>query len=423
MIRGHLKWCLGLLALISSSIIYASKVYDQANIFTDNGEASLSQYHQRLLEKHDIDYRILTTTTEENLSLYTNQAFRQLHIGTSSKTGRGLLLVLDPVQNQVRVEVSTSLEPIYTDSFIAYLQTRQMVPYFAKGHILTGILATSEMIFTRAQEAERGMEFLPPSRATSVGGGAQTAANIGAGQQAIANYKSRKTVRVNTNNLTPTEIVGLYHQAMKNRDARSDLDIYSKATRETMKHWVMTAAQMDNIAKTFSSCEQDKERILLKLAVVRYRVEQRQCSPYFLIFEEEAWRLDLASMTSLIGFNHNNEWHLMPGVYNYYGFGFGDWTFDEYRYPHPLNAKKLRWKMSVITMYDKKTYVDWVKPGGAAYRLGFRYGDQIVSWMGQTVINHDRVFPLMNQSRPGEKIWAVIHRGGVPVRLNGIMPP
>lgn len=414
--------CLGITAFF---LLYKNPetwVYDKASIFSESERQALDQYHQKLLEEHDIDYRILTVATSEKLSLYSYKAFQQLNVGTASTNGRGLLLVLDTSQNQVRLEVSTSLEPIFTDSFIAYLQSRQMVPYFTRGEIPSGLLATTEMIFSRAQEAEKGMEFMPPSQAISVGGGAETDANIGAGENAIPKYKTRQTLLQNTEGLTPTEIVNLYHQAMKNRDARSDLEIYSTKTRELIKSWAMTAGQMDNIAKTFANCTQQKQFIMLQLAVVRYGVEQRQCSPYFLVFEAGAWRLDFSTMYSLIKFNHNNQWHFKKNAVNLYSFGFGDWQFDKHRYPHAIDPSRLRWQFTVKTMYDQNTYVTWVNPDGPAHQLGFEYGDQIVSWVGETGFDYKTIIPLMNKLKPGDSFRAVVKRGGIPVQLSGVAP-
>jgi len=420
------KVILGVIAALAVAFFAmtgSQTLYDNLGIFTEQEQLSLTQYHQKLLEGYDIDYRILTDKVDGDLGLYANAAFRQLKVGESSKAGKGLLLVLDPNQNQVRLEVSTALEHVYTDSFIAYLQNRQMVPFFASGQVANGILATTEMVFTRAQEAAQNKDFMPPNKASSAGGGAQTEANIGAGESGLPKYQSQKTIIGDTDGLTPTQVVEAYHQAMQNRDASADLPIYSKESQQLIKQWAMTPAQMDNVAKTFAKCRIDEALILLDLAAVRYDVKQRQCSPYFLLYEDGAWRLDLAAMFSVIQFNHNNYWHLKPKTHNPYGFAFGGWTFDKNRYPHMANPEKLRWAMSVQAMYDRNTYISWVAAGGAGEKAGFQYGDQLVSWMGNKEINFRNIFSLMNQSEPGEKVWFTVIRDGKEMRLEAIAPP
>jgi uncharacterized protein len=89
-----------------------------------------------------------------------------------------LLLVIDTELDRVRLEVSTSLEGVYTDAFVAYVQNRQMVPFFQSGRVADGIIATTELIVVRAQEAEAGNDFSPAMPARSMGGGATAPAGI-----------------------------------------------------------------------------------------------------------------------------------------------------------------------------------------------------------------------------------------------------
>lgn len=401
------------IAIFRCQSFSADTVYDHANLFSEDNVAWLSSYHQKLLEEYDIDYRVMTINKSYhagNLELFTNKMFREIKAGNLSKSGKGLLLVIDADNDKVRIEVSAALEAVYTDSFIAYIQTRQMVPFFTSERIVDGILATTELIFARAQQASQNKEFMPPTDAFSSGGGAQTDARIGAGSKNNPEYQSKITdiSEEKIKSLTPTQVVALYIQAMQNRDARPDLSIYSRQSRDVLKQWTMTPAQMDNISRTMKSCTQDAERILLKLAVVRYNVEQRQCSPYFLIFEEGVWRLDFATMQSLIKFNHNNLWHFTPQTYNPYGFAFGDWRFDENKYPYPRNNIKFRWEITYNTMYDGNLYITYVGKDSPAEKFGFKYGDQIISWMGQENFDSDNIIHLMNRSKPGEKIRATV---------------
>ncbi|WPL19718.1 hypothetical protein Thiowin_04860 [Thiorhodovibrio winogradskyi] len=75
-----------------------------------------------------------------------------------------------------------ALEPIFTDTFAAYVQQRQMVPFFQSDRVLEGILATTELLYSRALAAQAGENFDPRKLdAASSGAGAQTAARIGEG--------------------------------------------------------------------------------------------------------------------------------------------------------------------------------------------------------------------------------------------------
>jgi uncharacterized protein len=93
---------------------------------------------------------------------------------------------------------------------------------------------------------------------------------------------------------------------------------------------------MDNVARTYRGCTVDRVRIRSDAAVVRYRIEQRQCAPYFLRREDDAWKLDLTALSSVIRFNHENQWRFQPPLPDDYGFAFEDWRIDRNGFPHAL---------------------------------------------------------------------------------------
>lgn len=122
---------------------------------------------------------------------------------------------------------------------------------------------------------------------------------------------------------------------MSQRNLRPDLDIYSADTRAMLKGWVMTAAQADNQAKSLQQCRplgvqfsDDRE-----LAVIRYPIRERSCNPWFMVFENGAWRLDLTMMQKAIRFGRSNAWHFASGVHHPYQFAFADWEFDKNGFP------------------------------------------------------------------------------------------
>lgn len=394
-------------------------VQDSTSLLSDRQKQHIAQYHNAMRDNHDIDLRVAihNNTGDINKAAYT--LFQNENIGDLSQSGRGLLLLIDPAQDEVRLEVSTSLEPVYTDAFVAYIQNRQMVPFFNANRLADGILATTEMIVTRAQDAHNGKEFLPPSDTTkSAGGGATTTAGIG--ENTAPAYSSKET-EIPTNGQTPQEIVQTYIQAMANRDARPDLPIYSQAAQKMMRDWVVTPAQMDNLARTYQNCTYDGTYTLGGLAVVRYQVEQRQCSPFFLHWENGGWKLDLQLMSSLIRFNHNNAWRF-SGQRHPYGFAFGDWSFDRNGFPHAMKTKKLRWQLSTQTM-GEYTYVTWVGDGSPAEQLGLRYGDAVLDWNGQAVTTAGQLIRMMNQANPGQTVTAKIRRNHNLMTLETQAPP
>ncbi len=307
-----------------------SSVVDRAALLAAAERDQIAAYHARLLEDYDIDYRVLTAPATGDIERLSHAQFGELRVGGASRSGRGLLLVIDPAGDRVRLEVAAALEGIYTDGFVAYLQHRQMVPFFEAGRVADGILATTELIFARAAEATAGRAFDPATAdAFSLGGGASAAARLGRGHEPTPTPAGQAAPGA-----TPAATVTAYLEAMRARNGRADLDLYSRATQSLLRSWTMTPAQMDQIARAYHDCTGRETRVGPgeRRAVVRYRVEQRQCAPWFLVREAGAWRLDLASGQHAIRFNHRNEWRL-AGPADDYDFAFQDWRFDRNGFP------------------------------------------------------------------------------------------
>ena len=311
----------------------AIQVDDRAMLFSESQRTRIGQYHAALRDAHDIDYRVLAVNDGGDIDWRAHRYFADAGVGELSANGRGLLLVIDTELDRVRLEVSTSLEGVYTDAFVAYIQHRQLVPFFQTGRVADGILAATELIVTQAQDAGAGRAFAPPMPTTSMGGGAATAVGIATVDDAAEQYKEQ-THEIDVSGSVPLEVVEAYHQAMANRDARTDLPFYSADTSRMLRNWVVTPAQMDNVVRAYQNCRTDGVRIRAELAVVRYRVEQRQCAPYFLRREHGEWKLDLGAASSSIRFNHENHWRFQTPLTHEYRFAFQDWRIDGSGVPH-----------------------------------------------------------------------------------------
>lgn len=308
----------------------APRVADLAGLLNDRDEDRISRFNAYLLSDHDIDYRILIQRNIDDINRYAASYFHERKVGAASNSGRGLLLVLDPEADEVRLEVSYALEPTYTDAFVAYIERRQMTEFFAANRIADGILATTELLITRATNAAKGLD---PSTegwaAASGGGGAKVDARIGEG----SSPRRRDDVDIGAG-ASPREILAQYRQAMDDRNNNPELSIYSGETRAMLSQRVMTPAQMDNVAQSLRKCQPEKLLYTENRAVLRYPIEERTCSPYFFLREDGQWRLDFTVMINAIRFGRNNEWRVVPGYAGPYGFAFADLQFDRNGYPY-----------------------------------------------------------------------------------------
>jgi len=194
---------------IKKSII----IVDDAGVLLDNQKfmKMYREYNSELLKNYDIDFRVVTTVSEEDINTFANKAFAVLQQESRSKSGKALLLVVNTMQDKVRMEVSTALEPIYTDAFVSYVERKGMVPYLREYKIADGIYMMTELAYDRAVEASAGREWMEPMESRSIGGGARTKAHIG-----IADPDAKKGDAVSAESTdTPQEVMQRYLKALR----------------------------------------------------------------------------------------------------------------------------------------------------------------------------------------------------------------
>ncbi|MDC0662925.1 TPM domain-containing protein [Marinobacter sp. SS21] len=306
-------------------------VADRVGLLSDDDQAKIAEVHHFLLQDLDLDYRVVIDRDLGDIDLFAADYFRDQDVGTPSHSGRGLLLVLDVSANQLRLEVSHALEPVYTDAFTAYIEHRQLTEFFAANRIADGVLATTELLVTRATNAAAGLD---PSTegwsAGSGGGGARMAARLGEGQ---AERSTEHLEHGSAASLQDT--LERYRTTMVNRNNNPALAIYSRVTRDLLAQRVMTPAQMDNVARSLRECGIDSSFRSGNRAVLRSPIAERTCPPYFFVREDNQWRLDFTVMIEAIRFGRNNQWRLVPDYAGPYQFGFLDLRFDQNGYPYP----------------------------------------------------------------------------------------
>ena len=304
-------------------------VEDEAAVLAVDQRKRIAEFHDLLLQDHGIDYRVVTLRDAGDINAAAARKFAALSTGMRSESGRALLLMIDTSEDLVRMEVSHSLEPVYTDAFTKYIESRQMVPFFQSGRVADGILATTELIVAKAQEAERqGSLDVEEEPAKSSGAGATSDALIGKADKRTGGDSA--DVRAGS---SPAKTLQEYMAAMASRNGAPDLTLYTSATRAMLQRWTITPAQMDMIVKSYRRCTAEPVQYEDDLAVIRYPIEQRTCAPFFFRRSQDGWQLDLTMMQDVIRFGRSNSWRLDLSVDHPYKFAFTDWTFDSNGFP------------------------------------------------------------------------------------------
>lgn len=304
-------------------------VMDGAGLLSGDQRAAIEAQHRFLLADHDVDYRVVTVSGSENLDLLAAKRFAELDVGAGSRAGRGLLLVIDAARDEVRLEVGRSLEGNFPDGFVAYVERRQLVPFFRAGRVGDGVLAATELLVGRIQGERTHMAWNDgDADRGSAGGGARAPAEIGRGDDGA--LRRGPAVAASA---TPEGTVRAYLDAMRARNGSADLDLYSPATRVFLRERVLTAAQMDSVSRTYRACHPDAARISGSRAVIRYAPRERVCAPFFLLLEDGRWRLDLEAASRVLHFGRSNAWRIERSVPSPYAFAFEDWKFDVHGFP------------------------------------------------------------------------------------------
>ena len=408
-------------------------IIDEANVLQDDKKLikMYREYNENLLDKYDIDFRVVTTVSKENIDMFANKQFAKLQKESRSKSGKALLLVINTLQDKVRLEVSMALEPVYTDAFISYIERKGFVPYFREHKMSDGVYAATELVYDRAVEASRGKEFVSPMTSRSIGAGAKTKANIGI---ADPNAKRGAQVAASTTD-TPMDIMKRYLNVLKMHNKNPNLDIFTDGTKRFFTKWTVTDINQNHEANSISSC-MPSYKILYdtgkKHAVVAaYPYEKyRTCSPYFLKKEQGKWKLDIATMAQILRFNAQMQFHFdmkkrlqKEGIY--YAFAFDGYSFDGNGYPHKYIVRdkkwdKYRWKYTCGGYYhprdrekDARCWIKYALPGGAAdVRLGLEGLDKIYGF-GEGVRRKenatiDELIDYLNSVPSGEVATVII---------------
>ena len=296
-------------------------IRDEAHLLKPAEELRLTRYHGDLLDLSDIDFRIVTNAETYDIDAFAVETFAELGVGGRSASGRGLLLVIDPAAQRVRLEVARELEGTYPDAYVAYIERDQMAPFFAADRVADGILATTELLVARAADPDVGLTEPSGLRAaTSVGAGAVAAAPIGAGYERPAAVSPVHAPA----GTTPESTVAAYLAAMAVRDARPDLDLYTPATRRFLATHIVTPAQMDNVVRSYATCGTTHVLSQRARAAVTYPQGGAACAPWLIEQSDDGlWRLDLATMSRALRFDTANRWYLAdPDAAAQYGFAF-----------------------------------------------------------------------------------------------------
>ncbi len=125
---------------------------DEAAILGDITESTEKSLNY-LRDDYGIEVVLATLVSpgaNETLKEATARLFTEWDVGREYD-GRGLLLLLAERDKEVRIEVGSALEHVFTDLFTGYIEAKQLKSYYLSGQLEIGLLAVIEEIEARAR--------------------------------------------------------------------------------------------------------------------------------------------------------------------------------------------------------------------------------------------------------------------------------
>jgi len=311
-----------------------SPIADRAGLMARSERQRVADFQHSLLQDYDIELKVVVLErTAADLDQKALQLFEEYGVGRQTHGARGLLLVIDPLGHQLRLEIGYDLEGLYPDGFVGYVENQQMAPFFQAGRVGAGIEATVELLIGRAAGvgAADGVDGGTPLTHLSGGGGARIDIELGSGAPVKEQLADSEPFAAAD---TPEKTLRRYLKVLQGHIKDPDLGLFTPSTREFFQNWLVTDAQQDNELRELQGViDQGKTVVADGLAVLRFPIDKRRNSPYLLRRGEKGWMLDFAAMSRLIGFNHRNQWFFRSTGHEFM-FAFADVQFDGNGFPH-----------------------------------------------------------------------------------------
>jgi uncharacterized protein len=295
-------------------------VEDRVGLLTRGEVRRLDDFREHLLRHLDIELKVVVLDESPgDIDQEAVRLFDEYGLGLRTRAARGVLLIVDPVGNQVRMEIGYDLEGVFPDGFVGYVEDRQMVPFFQQGRVAGGIEATVELLVGRALGEIQTEQLIGtdgrPLQHLSGGAGARVAVELGSGAPQKEPVADRENYAAQA---SPLETLQTYLRVLQRHVKNPDLGLYTPETREFYRNWLVTDAQQDNeLRELLEVVDLGETRISGDLAVIRFPDDQKKASPYLFMRGEQGWMLDFATMSRVIGFNHRNQWYFRTHDHRY----------------------------------------------------------------------------------------------------------
>jgi hypothetical protein len=282
-----------------SSVFVESHVIDETGMLTQAGH--FDDYLHLILRESDIDIRIVVirNTDEGSIEEIAVEKVQELGIGGINREERGVLLLYDVEEAQVRIEVGYGLEFYLPDSFVGYLLRDHTEKFFSTGDLNMGFRLLIRMLHHRIREAVLGESFDPQileilSRSRDLSGGAGASTEVDSDMEG-KEYWQPNNIRGDyySPQATPEETYEKYIEWIVAQEFAPRVSIFTPGTQNYLASFPMSKAYF-NFLLMQEYGRQYKIDTRGDVALL-YFTSDPLVSPHFFVKSAAGWQMDIVA--------------------------------------------------------------------------------------------------------------------------------
>lgn len=227
------------------------RVQDQVGVMERSEVCRIDGFLGAFNSEMSADIRILVVPNTGGQPIERFSLEHARKIGLGQETDRhGLLLVYDVEGHQMRVEVGSNFEGVFTDGFVGFLIREHLRSFASTNRMAIGVRATLMMVFTRIRQAVLGeaydprvVQFIEDRRRLVVGGGTTAGAISNDTARAFTNREgNREELAYFSAQPTVEEAYSRFLDWLAIGAAPSDASLFTGASQEWLRDTPITNA-------------------------------------------------------------------------------------------------------------------------------------------------------------------------------------
>jgi len=288
---------------VESHVIDETGALTQADHFDD--------YLHSILRESDVDIRIVVIRNidEKSIEEIAVEKVQELGIGGINREERGVLLLYDVEEEQMRIEIGYGLESYFPDSFVGYLLRDHTEKFFSSGDLNMGLRLLIRILHHRIREAVLGKSFDPEileilSRSRDLSGGAGVSTKVDSGMEGEEYWQPGNTRgEYYSPQATPEEAYEKYLEWIIAQEFVPRVNIFTSETQNYLASFPMSKAYF-NFLFMQEYGTQYKIDTRGDVALL-YFTNDPLVSPHFFIKSADGWQMDIMAeirnSTSVVG--------------------------------------------------------------------------------------------------------------------------